>query len=85
MVASCHCTRPTKFKALDKLRINSTRIQNQAKGSELRHGRLLIGHNSLQGTELQGTKATRNSLDLDRDYQADMGMQSRNLYLRTAL
>ncbi|XP_036940132.1 uncharacterized protein LOC119011266 isoform X1 [Acanthopagrus latus] len=73
LVASCHCTRPTKFKALDKLRINSTRIHNQAKGSELRHGRLLIGHNSLQGTELQGTKATRNSLDLDRDYQADMG------------
>lgn len=52
------------------------RIHYQAKGNELRHGRLLIGHNSLQGAKLQGTKATRNLLDVDRDYQADMGMKN---------
>lgn len=85
LVASCHCARLTKFKALDELRRNSMRIHYQAKGNELRHGRLLIGHNSLQGAKLQGTKATRNLLDVDRDYQADMGMKNLNLCLRTAL
>lgn len=68
----CHCTSLTKLKALDKLRGNSTLSRGQAKGSDLRHGRLFIGRNSLQDETLQGT--TENLLDVDTDYQEDMGM-----------
>lgn len=76
LVASsfCHCTRLTQHKALDKLRGNLTHSQGRAKESELRHGKLLIGQNSLQGAKVKGTKATKNILDVDTDYQADMGM-----------
>lgn len=76
LVASsfCHCTRLTKLKAWDKVRGNSTLSQGQAKGSELRHGRLLIGQNSLQGAKVKETKTSKNPLDVDTDYQADMGM-----------
>ncbi|XP_049453901.1 uncharacterized protein LOC125901924 isoform X2 [Epinephelus fuscoguttatus] len=69
----CHCTRLTRLKALDKLRGNSTLSKGQAEGGDLRHGRLLIGQNSLQADELKGTKATENVLDVDTDYQEDMG------------
>lgn len=62
----CQCTSLTKVKALNKL--------SQVKGGELRHGKLLIWHNSLQGAKLKGTKAAKNLLDVDTDYQADMGM-----------
>ncbi|XP_019128869.1 adhesive plaque matrix protein-like [Larimichthys crocea] len=60
----CQCTSLTKVKALNKL--------SQVKGGELRHGKLLIWHNSLQGAKLKGTKAAKNLLDVDTDYQADM-------------
>ncbi|XP_049889308.1 uncharacterized protein LOC126383006 [Epinephelus moara] len=69
----CHCTRLTRLKALDRLRGNSTLSKDQAEGGDLRHGRLLIGQNSLQADELKGTKATENVLDVDTDYQEDMG------------
>ncbi|KAL7387284.1 hypothetical protein ABVT39_021378 [Epinephelus coioides] len=69
----CHCTRLTRLKALDRLRGNSTLSKGQAEGGDLRHGRLLIGQNSLQADDLKGTKATENVLDVDTDYQEDMG------------
>lgn len=76
LVASsfCHCTTLTQLKALDTLRGNSTLSQGQAGGSELHHGRLLIGPNLLllQTAKLKGTKASE--VDVDTDYQADMGM-----------
>lgn len=83
LVASCHCTQLTfKLKALDNLRRNSTLGYRRVTGSELHHGRLLIGQNSLQGAQLKGTKATKKLLDVDTDYQADIGMYSYNLYFK---
>ncbi len=76
-IASCNCTRLTKLKELDKLRGYSALSHGQAEGGELRHGRLLIGQNPLQGAKLKGTKATKNLLDADTDYQADMGKLSK--------
>lgn len=70
----CHCTKLTKLKALDKLRGNSTLSKGQAKAGDLHHGRLLIGQNSLPDDKLNGPKATKNILDVDTDYQEDMGM-----------
>ncbi|KAK5859501.1 hypothetical protein PBY51_021054 [Eleginops maclovinus] len=61
-----HCARLTKLKALDKLRGNSTTSSGQAKVSEQHHGRLLIGLFSREGV-------TKNLLDVDADYQDDMG------------
>ncbi|XP_018532764.1 MAGE-like protein 2 isoform X2 [Lates calcarifer] len=69
----CHCATLTRLKTLDKLRENSTFSQGQDKGHALHNGRLLIGQNSLQGVKLKGTKATEILLDVDTDYQADMG------------
>ncbi|XP_035526366.1 proteoglycan 4-like [Morone saxatilis] len=69
----CLCTRLTKLKELVELRGNSMLSQGHHKGSELRRGRLLIGQKSLQGAKLKGTKTTKNLLDADTDYQADMG------------
>uniref|UniRef100_A0A3B4U2P1 Uncharacterized protein n=1 Tax=Seriola dumerili TaxID=41447 RepID=A0A3B4U2P1_SERDU len=69
----CRCSPLTRLKALDKLRDNSTLGQGQATGNDLRHGRLLIGQKSLYGAKLKGTKATKSLLEIDTDYQADMG------------
>lgn len=74
LVASCHCKSLTKLKELDKLRGSSTLSHGQAKERGLRHGRLLIGQDSLQGAKLKETEAANNLLDADTDYQADMGM-----------
>lgn len=70
----CHCARLTTLKALDKLRGNSTHVMSQSEGRDVRHGRLLIGKNSMQDNELGGSKATNTFLDIDTDYQQDMGM-----------
>ncbi|XP_040911108.1 protein piccolo-like [Toxotes jaculatrix] len=69
----CRCATLTRLKALDKSRENSTLSQGQSKGSGLRHGRLYVGQNPLQGAKHKGTKTTKNLLDIDSDYQADMG------------
>ncbi|XP_031711040.1 ras-associated and pleckstrin homology domains-containing protein 1-like [Anarrhichthys ocellatus] len=69
----CHCARLTNLKALDKLRGNSTLHESQSKGIDVRHGRLLMGQNSLQDDKLRGTNATEDFLDVDTDYQEDMG------------
>lgn len=74
LIASCHCTRLTKLKALDEIRVNLTLNHGQSKGSKLSHGRLILGQTSLQTAKLKGSKATKNLLDVDADYQADMGM-----------
>lgn len=66
----CHCASLTRLKALDK-------FQGQTKRSGLRHGRLLIGQNSLQGAKLKRTEETKDLLEVDSDYQADMGIYSR--------
>uniref|UniRef100_A0AAQ4QW76 Uncharacterized protein n=1 Tax=Gasterosteus aculeatus aculeatus TaxID=481459 RepID=A0AAQ4QW76_GASAC len=52
----CHCARLTTLKALDKLRGNSTHVMSQSEGRDVRHGRLLIGKNSMQDNELGGSK-----------------------------
>lgn len=70
--AFCHCASLMRLKGLDTFRESSTLNQGQTKGNGPRHGRLLIGQNSLQGVKLK--KATKDLLDVDSDYQADMGM-----------
>lgn len=70
----CHCASLTRLKALDTFRESSTLNQGQTKGIGPRHGRLLIGQNSLQGAKLKRSKSTKDLLDVDSDYQADMGM-----------
>uniref|UniRef100_A0A8D3E391 Proline-rich extensin-like protein EPR1 n=1 Tax=Scophthalmus maximus TaxID=52904 RepID=A0A8D3E391_SCOMX len=69
----CSCAALTRLKALDKLREHSTHSQSQAEGSGLRHGRLLIGQKSLQGAKPKGISSTEKLLNLETDYQADMG------------
>ncbi|XP_032388297.1 bromodomain-containing protein 4-like [Etheostoma spectabile] len=71
----CLCTKLTRLKALDKLRKNSTLSKGQAKTRDTQRGRLLIGQNSLPDDKLNGTKATKNFLDVDTDYQEDMGWE----------
>nr|XP_046263984.1 proline-rich extensin-like protein EPR1 [Scatophagus argus] len=73
LVACCHGTIFTKLKALDKLRGNSTLSHGQSTGSALRYGRLFIGRNPVQRAKLKGAKTTKSLLDVDKDYQADMG------------
>ncbi|KAK2822115.1 hypothetical protein Q5P01_022180 [Channa striata] len=63
----CLCASLSRPKALDKFRQSSTLSQGQTKGDDLRHGKLLIGRNSLPGAE-----HSENPLDVDSDYQADM-------------
>lgn len=55
-----------------KLRENST--LSQSHGSDLHHGRLIIGQNPLRHAKLKGPKATKNLMEADSGYQADMGM-----------
>ncbi|XP_068196062.1 uncharacterized protein [Antennarius striatus] len=69
----CHCRSLTKLKSLDKFRGNSMPNRGQAKGNELHHGRLLIGQNDLHGAKPKGTEAAKKWMDIDVDYQADMG------------
>ncbi|XP_038574372.1 trithorax group protein osa-like [Micropterus salmoides] len=64
----CHCATLSKLKALDTLSGNLILSQGKVETSDLRHGRLVIGDNSLQGPG-----ATKNLLGVDADYQADMG------------
>lgn len=74
LITSCHCIQLPKLKAFDKLRVNLTLNHSQAKSHELHHGRLIIGQNSSQATKFRGSKAIKNLLEVDADYQADMGM-----------
>ncbi|KAM9719763.1 uncharacterized protein ACNS7B_020451 isoform 1-T1 [Menidia menidia] len=75
----CHCTKPTRLKALDNLKESSMHIQSQAKESHQHHGRLLIGQNLQQDANLNGTNTT-NMFNIETDYQADMGWwQSKEL------
>lgn len=48
----------------------------QTTGSLLHHGKLLIGQSSLQGAKPKSTEAADVALDVDSDYQADMGKLS---------
>ena len=65
----CSCSPLTRLKALDKLKENSM----ISRGSGLHHGRLLIGQNSLQGAKVKAIGTSMELLDLDADYQADIG------------
>ncbi|KAM7379013.1 hypothetical protein PAMP_004593 [Pampus punctatissimus] len=67
----CRCTKLTRPNISVKLRENST--QSQSQGSDLLYGRLLIGQNPLRHAKLKGTKTTKNFMDADSGYQADMG------------
>lgn len=69
----CLCASLTRLKALDHFRQSSTLSQGQTEASHLRHGKLLIGQAALGLAKLQ-TKTTKNPLDVDSDYQSDMGM-----------
>ncbi|XP_034743300.1 tyrosine-protein phosphatase non-receptor type 23-like [Etheostoma cragini] len=71
----CLCTKLAQLKALAKSRENSTLSEGQAKARDLQHGTLLIGQNYLPDDKLNGTKATKNFLDVDTDYQEDMGWE----------
>lgn len=63
-----------RLKTSVTVRLNSTPNQSQGKSSDLRNGRLLIGQNSVLDVKLKRAKAERNFMDVDSDYQADMGM-----------
>ncbi|XP_034469951.1 histone-lysine N-methyltransferase 2D-like [Hippoglossus hippoglossus] len=65
----CSCSPLTRLKALDKSKENSM----ISRGSGLHHGRLLIGQNSLQGAKVKAIGTSMELLDLDADYQADIG------------
>ncbi|XP_019958155.2 protein piccolo-like [Paralichthys olivaceus] len=65
----CSCSPLTRLKALDKLKENSMISQ----GSGLHHGRLLIGQNSLEGAKVSGIWTSKDLLDLNADYQDDIG------------
>ncbi|CAK6952220.1 titin-like isoform X3 [Scomber scombrus] len=66
----CHCSKLTRLKTSIKWKENSTLSRSQ--GSDLRHGRLLIGQDPLRNAKLKGTKALKNNMDADSGYQADM-------------
>lgn len=48
--------------------------RSKSKGSHYHHGQLFIGFNSLEGTKPNETETSKNFLEVDTDYQADMGM-----------
>ncbi|XP_042285497.1 titin-like isoform X2 [Thunnus maccoyii] len=68
----CCCTKLTRLKTV-KWRENSTLSQSQ--DIDLHHGRLLIGQDPLRHAKLKGTKATKNYMDVNSGYQADMGWE----------
>lgn len=79
LIASYECARLTKLKALDEKKINLTLSHSQSKGNGVSHGKLIIGQNSVRVVQLKGSKAAKNLLDVAADYQADMGMEIKNL------
>ncbi|MEQ2224159.1 hypothetical protein ILYODFUR_004598 [Ilyodon furcidens] len=75
----CNCTKLTRLKALDKSRETSVHTESQPQRRHLHHGRLLIGQSSLKNAKLSGTNSSETVLDIEADYQADMGWQFRQL------
>ncbi|XP_054594668.1 uncharacterized protein [Nothobranchius furzeri] len=69
----CHCTKMTRLKALDEKRENLARTHSKVEKSHQHYGRLLIGQNSQQAAKLNGTNSTEDVMDVEADYQADMG------------
>lgn len=79
----CRGAEQTRIKASNpsialklKFRENSTLINGQVNGatsSDVHHGRLIIGRNSRQGA-IKERKSANNSLNVNADYQSDMGM-----------
>lgn len=70
----CQCTSLTRLKALDESNEKSTQTQSEAEKSHQHHGRLLIGLKSQLDAKLSKTNSTKEVLEDDADYQADMGM-----------
>ncbi|XP_041659612.1 titin-like [Cheilinus undulatus] len=70
----CQSASLTNLMALDELRTNSTHGHGQTEANELRNGRLLIWKNTPQGVEVKGAKDTQDGLEVDMDYQADVGL-----------
>ncbi|XP_028283300.1 extensin-like [Parambassis ranga] len=69
------CTRLSRLKALSTLKGDSVLNQSKSKGSPYHHGQLFIGFNSLEGAKPNETETSKNFLEVDTDYQADMGWQ----------
>uniref|UniRef100_A0A3P9HI20 ZP domain-containing protein n=1 Tax=Oryzias latipes TaxID=8090 RepID=A0A3P9HI20_ORYLA len=69
----CQCTSLTRLKALDESNEKSTQTQSEAQKSHQHHGRLLIGLKSQLDAKLSETNSTKEVLEDDADYQADMG------------
>lgn len=65
-IASGHCAKLVNYEALD--RVNPTN-QDQSKGIEILHGKLIIGQ-----TSLQAAKAPKSLLNAAGGFQADTGM-----------
>ncbi|KAM6918277.1 uncharacterized protein FYW49_007900 [Xenentodon cancila] len=68
----CHCMSLTRLKALDETREASMHAESQAEKTQQHHGRLLIGQNVQQDSKFSITNSTKNVLDDETDYQADM-------------
>ncbi|KAK5618731.1 hypothetical protein CRENBAI_012646 [Crenichthys baileyi] len=79
VMSLCNCTKLTRLKALDESRETSVHTKSQPQRRHLHHGKLLIGQSSLKDAKLNGTNSLETVLDVEADYQADMGWQFRQL------
>lgn len=73
VMSLCNCAKLTRLKGLDTSRETAAHTKNQPERGHLLHGKLLIGQNYLKAAKLNGTNATDVELDVEADYQADMG------------
>lgn len=80
LITGCLCIQLPRFKALDKLRVNLTLNHGRTQSRELHYGRFLIGQNSSQAAKFKESRAKKNLLEVDADYQADIGTYILNLY-----
>lgn len=70
-IASGRCAKLVNYEASDRVNLTN---QDQSKGIEILHGKLIIGQTSLQAPKLKGTKAPKSLLNADGGFQADTGM-----------
>lgn len=70
-IASGHCAKLINYEDSDRVNLTN---QDQSKGIEILHGKLIIGQTSLQAAKLKGSKAPKSLLNAAGGFQADMGM-----------
>ncbi|XP_035993812.1 uncharacterized protein LOC105925180 isoform X3 [Fundulus heteroclitus] len=83
VTSPCRCAKLTRLKALDESRESPVHTKSRPDRGPLHNGRLLIMQNSLKDAKLNGTNATEPVYDVEADYQADMGWQTKQLTGKT--